>query len=107
MMLMFIVKRFRFPDAAPAAKVRHRRNQEDRHMTPRSLPASPTPAIRTRGLHGAAWLDWLRRALHAVESRRQLAEMDERMLADIGISRADALEEAGRAPWDLTPRGRR
>ncbi|WP_137127511.1 DUF1127 domain-containing protein [Roseomonas sp. HF4] len=76
-------------------------------MTTRSLPASPTPAIRTRDLHGAAWLDWLRRALHAVESRRQLAQMDRRMLADIGISRAEALEEAARAPWDLTPRGRR
>jgi uncharacterized protein YjiS (DUF1127 family) len=32
--------------------------------------------------------------------------MDRRMLADIGISRSEALEEAGRAPWDLAPRRR-
>jgi uncharacterized protein YjiS (DUF1127 family) len=29
--------------------------------------------------------------------------MDDRMLKDIGVSRSDALEEAARAPWDLTP----
>jgi uncharacterized protein YjiS (DUF1127 family) len=39
--------------------------------------------------------------LRAVQTRRQLAQMDDRMLRDIGISRADALMEAGRAPWDL------
>ncbi|MCO6419952.1 DUF1127 domain-containing protein [Siccirubricoccus sp. KC 17139] len=37
----------------------------------------------------------------AIATRRQLAEMDDRMLRDIGISRADALHEAERAPWDL------
>jgi uncharacterized protein YjiS (DUF1127 family) len=44
--------------------------------------------------------------LHAIESRRHLAEMDARMLSDIGISRCEALEEAARAPWDLVPRRR-
>lgn len=70
-------------------------------MTDCSLSAST--AIRTPAAQKAGWLAWLRRVLRTVESRRHLAEMDERMLADIGISRAEALREASRAPWDLTP----
>ena len=42
--------------------------------------------------------------VRALQTRRQLAEMDDRMLRDIGISRVDALHEADRLPWDLTPR---
>lgn len=55
-------------------------------------------------------LPWLRPSLPALPSlgamlrtivtRRQLAEMDDRMLKDIGISRVDALQEADRLPWD-------
>jgi uncharacterized protein YjiS (DUF1127 family) len=48
-------------------------------------------------------IDFLARAIRAIESRRRLAEMDDRMLSDIGISRLDALAEAGRRPWDVTP----
>lgn len=70
-------------------------------MTTRSLPAFHPG--RSATAHGTTWLVWLRRVLQAVETRRQLAEMDRRMLSDIGISRAEALEEAARAPWDLTP----
>jgi len=73
-------------------------------MTTRSLPASHP--LRTIAARRAGWFDWLSRVLKAVESRRLLAEMDSRMLADIGITRAEALEEAARAPWDLTPRRR-
>lgn len=50
------------------------------------------------------WVPWMTQALRAIATRRQLAAMDDRMLADIGISRAEALEEAGRAPWDLMPK---
>lgn len=60
-------------------------------------------------------LDWVRPSLPALPSlrtmlraaitRRQLAEMDDRMLKDIGISRVDALQEAERLPWDLGRRG--
>ena len=32
--------------------------------------------------------------------RRRLAELDDAALRDIGISRADALREAARKPWD-------
>ena len=39
--------------------------------------------------------------LRAITTRRHLAEMDDRMLKDIGISRVDALREAERLPWDL------
>ena len=73
-------------------------------MTTRTLPASHM--LQTGTAHGPAWLDWLRRAVEAIETRRHLAEMDNRMLADIGISRSEALEEAARAPWDLMPRRR-
>lgn len=38
------------------------------------------------------------------QTRRVLAEMDDRMLADIGIGRGDALMEASRAPWDVGSR---
>jgi len=64
-----------------------------------SRPVSCAARRRSPG-----WLAWLGAVLHAVETRRRLAEMDDRMLKDIGISRADALEEAGRAPWDLGAR---
>lgn len=71
-------------------------------MTTRSLPLSrdmPATAARLAG-----WFAWMCRTLQAVESRRHLAGMDARMLADIGISRAEALQEAARAPWDHAPR---
>lgn len=45
-----------------------------------------------------------RTMLRAAVTRRQLADMDDRMLKDIGISRVDALQEADRLPWDLTRR---
>lgn len=34
-----------------------------------------------------------------VEQRHRLAALDARMLADVGITRADALEEAGKPFW--------
>jgi uncharacterized protein YjiS (DUF1127 family) len=46
---------------------------------------------------------WLRLMLRAIQTRRALAAMDDRMLSDIGVSRRDALREARRAPWKLTP----
>ncbi|CAH0229596.1 hypothetical protein ROS9278_02618 [Roseomonas sp. CECT 9278] len=73
-------------------------------MTTRSIPASL--ASRNRATLGEGWLFAIDRMLRAIESRRRLAEMDGRMLSDIGISRAEALVEAARAPWDLTERRR-
>lgn len=74
-------------------------------MSGRILPylsaASGVPASAAK--HGG-WLAWLARCLEAIETRRHLREMDDRMLKDIGISRMDARIEAGRAPWDVAPR---
>jgi uncharacterized protein YjiS (DUF1127 family) len=42
----------------------------------------------------------------AIEGRRAIAHMDERMLSDIGLSRSEALQEINRRPWDTTPRNR-
>ena len=60
------------------------------------------------GITGRAKRVWglLRQTWHARRTRRDLAAMDDRMLADIGIGRADAYEEARRAPWDVAPRPR-
>lgn len=44
--------------------------------------------------------------LRARATRRLLMEMDDRMLADIGIDRGTALTEASRAMWDVAPRRR-
>jgi uncharacterized protein YjiS (DUF1127 family) len=60
--------------------------------------ATERPAIPWRALlHGA-----LARALRFAERRRQrlaLLELDDRLLADIGVSRADALAEARKPFW--------
>ena len=49
------------------------------------------------------WSDALRWALVVLRSRAALAEMDDRLLADIGLSRGEALHEASRRSWDLAP----
>jgi uncharacterized protein YjiS (DUF1127 family) len=59
--------------------------------------AAPLRACR----HGIARLHAIRRA---VLERRALARMDARMLADIGLSRAEAEAEVNRKPWDIAPR---
>jgi len=65
------------------------------------------PFLAVGGAKSASGLfGTLREALRAAHSRRQLAQLDERMLRDIGIGRSEALAEAERAPWDLTPRRR-
>jgi uncharacterized protein YjiS (DUF1127 family) len=42
--------------------------------------------------------------LRAIEERRILATLDDRMLSDIGVNRLEADREAGRAPWDIQSR---
>ena len=51
------------------------------------------------------WLAIVARMAGAVEERRLLATLDDRMLADIGLDRRAAEREAARAPWDLSPHG--
>lgn len=69
-------------------------------MQTTTMPMSARATVTTRGFcFGAA----LRQMVRAIRTRRQLAGLDERMLADLAISRADALREARRAPWDTAP----
>jgi uncharacterized protein YjiS (DUF1127 family) len=59
------------------------------------------PATLGHPWHGmqAGWRQ-VRRWWQLAEERRQLATMDERMLKDIGLSRADVLQESARPFWD-------
>lgn len=59
---------------------------------------------RAVAVPATGWLAFLTETLRAISTRRRLAEMDDRMLKDIGITRAEAMEEARRAPWDFGPR---
>lgn len=45
--------------------------------------------------------------IRVIISRRELLDRDPRLLADVGLSRAEALAEAARAPWDTLPPPRR
>ena len=63
------------------------------------------PVRTSRGTMRQAWLA-LTEMARTRQTRRQLAEMDDRMLADIGINRGEALTEASRASWDLIDRRR-
>jgi len=65
--------------------------------------AGYTPQARGSALMRQAWTA-LAEMARARQTRRLLAEMDDRMLADIGIGRGDALMEASRAPWDVGSR---
>jgi uncharacterized protein YjiS (DUF1127 family) len=62
-------------------------------------------AADRRGGSVRAWAGalWARLALmrRAAETRRELGGLHPRLLADIGVSRAEASREAERWPWDL------
>ncbi len=45
-------------------------------------------------------------ALRTIVTRRELVELDEHALADVGLTRAEALAEAARGPWQTEPRPR-
>jgi uncharacterized protein YjiS (DUF1127 family) len=66
-----------------------------------------TRFAQPRGVSGAAvrrhLVDALRLMLRTWATRDSLAEMTDRELDDIGISRKTALAEARRMPWDITP----
>lgn len=64
------------------------------HVLPRM------PQIRTIAL-------WLRRAFSVHRQRARLAYLDDRMLRDIGITRAEAKAEATRPAWDVPASWRR
>lgn len=59
----------------------------------------PVPSVRRPWVRVA--LAGIRRMMKVARGRRRLAMMDDRLLADIGVSRGEALFEASRAPWDV------
>jgi len=74
---------------------------------------------RSHAAHAAPghWLDEVRTAVGKLAraatlawrnaaTRRELVELDDRMLADIGVTRAVARDEIERLPWDDRPRRR-
>lgn len=74
-------------------------------MFDRSFPydASMVPAPRRAGWRAMA--ETVVRAVGVILTRRNLTELEPRLLADIGLTRAEALAEAARKPWDLQPPG--
>ncbi|MFC7738102.1 DUF1127 domain-containing protein [Roseomonas sp. GCM10028921] len=60
--------------------------------------------LRAGVQHASGWLRTLACMMRAVEERRILATLDDRMLADVGLNRLAAEREATRAPWDLERR---
>ncbi|WP_338661680.1 DUF1127 domain-containing protein [Pararoseomonas sp. SCSIO 73927] len=73
----------------------------DHALHPGSLLRGGTSARR---VPAAGWLAFVARMVRAIEERRILATLDDRMLADVGLNRLDAEREAARAPWDIQPR---
>jgi uncharacterized protein YjiS (DUF1127 family) len=65
-----------------------------------------TGLVPHRTVRSMARTGWtaLATMVRAHQTRRMLAEMDDRMLADIGVSRGDASVEAARLAWDTAPR---
>lgn len=61
-------------------------------------PGEMAAALLARGVAG------LRRWWRVVRTRPGLAELDDRMLQDLGISRAQWHFEMSRAPWDVARR---
>ena len=68
-------------------------------------PAATAAAGHARPVRAWARAFWARLVeMHrAAETRRELGKLDPRLLADIGLSRAEASREAERWPWDLGP----
>lgn len=54
-----------------------------------------------RGVRFAALARRIRLFLDIWSERRTLEKLDARLLADIGLERWQAAEEAGRNPWDV------
>lgn len=74
--------------------------------TPR--PFRPATAIAADpGGSARAWARalWDRLVVmrRTAETRRELGTLNPRLLADIGITRAEAVREAERWPWDVEP----
>ncbi len=56
--------------------------------------------VQSRGIFDGLYAN-LRLAYHAHSQRRQLATLDDAALADIGLTRAEAMVEVNRPLWDV------
>ncbi|WP_297339076.1 DUF1127 domain-containing protein [Pseudophaeobacter sp.] len=63
------------------------------HHSAQALPGTKAPAR-------LSLLSFVTTRLELLRQRRSLRALDARALEDIGISRRDALQEAGRSVWD-------
>ena len=63
----------------------------------RARPLSAGTAARVLAHCFAALLEWDRR----IRQRRHLQDLDDRALADLGLSRADILREAEKRFWQV------
>jgi uncharacterized protein YjiS (DUF1127 family) len=64
------------------------------------IPASkPFPGLKWLWQGPSVWLAKISRGRERRHQRRQLLELDDRLLADIGLSREQAAEEAGKSFW--------
>jgi uncharacterized protein YjiS (DUF1127 family) len=61
--------------------------------------AAAEPCLRARGPHRPLVLEWVREAWGRRRSRTYLSQLDDRMLKDIGITRAEADWEANKPFW--------
>jgi uncharacterized protein YjiS (DUF1127 family) len=70
-----------------------------------TVPFSPVLIDAIRMAHSMRWLSsglsLVRQVLGVLRQRRQLATLSNKQLADIGITREQALIEAARPFWDL------
>ena len=57
------------------------------------------PCLRARGPHRPSALEWVREAWGRRRSRTCLSQLDDRMLKDIGVTRAEADWEANKPFW--------
>jgi uncharacterized protein YjiS (DUF1127 family) len=64
----------------------------------------PAPGWLAQQHMAQRWLGMVARMTRAIEERRILSTLDDRMLADIGLNRLEAEREATRAPWHLPGR---
>ena len=68
-----------------------------------SLHTSALTLARVQRRGGPGILARLRDAFALAAQRRQLAQLDDALLADIGLTREQALREARRPLWDGVP----
>jgi uncharacterized protein YjiS (DUF1127 family) len=95
----------RFYDMGPIPIMSTGDIAQEASMSDRSISIiriGPLPGT-FRALAAGSWAR-VRAMLRARQTRQMLGEMDDRMLADIGVGRGDALVESSKPMWDVETR---